>query len=125
MELRSYTEAPIRYYLPPRVVLLVLGRRVPVGGGGSATSSQSSELGGGRPTPGAFMGGRSLCGDTGVGNTFTSSASSCDSPRDTEAIEAVMSLETPSASHNPRRTCRNKRTLVQMSGRSPIADTHP
>ena len=96
--------AVVRYYLPPRVVLLVLGRRVPGGGGGGATSSQSSEPRGGRPTPCASTGGRSLRGETGVGNAFTSSASSCASPKDTRPIEAVMSLETQSASNGPRRT---------------------
>jgi hypothetical protein len=103
-------------YLPPRVVLLVLGRLVagggggratssqpsePGGGGGRATSSQSSEPGGGKPTPGAFNGGRSLRGDTGVGSTLPSSEPSWDLPSDTEAMERVMSLETASASNDP------------------------
>ena len=95
----SYT-AMISDYLPPRVVLLVLGRLIAGGGGGRATSSQSPEPGGGKPTSGAFSGGRSLRGDTGVGNTLPSSAPSWDLPSDTEAMERVMSLETASASRS-------------------------
>ena len=89
-------------YLPPRVVLL--GRLVPGGGGGRGTSSHSSEPGGGKFIPGDLGGGSSLLGDTGVGSKLLSSASSCDLPSDTEAIERVISLRTKSAPRFQRGT---------------------
>jgi len=90
-------------YLPPRVVFLSLGWRVAGGGGDKATPSQSCESRCGKATPG-FLGGRSLCGDTGVGGTLSSSVASCDSPNDTEAIERMMSLESKSILDGPRKT---------------------
>ena len=70
---------------------------MPGGGGGRANSSQSSEPGGGKPTPGTCGGAGSLRGDTGVGSTLSSSVSGSDLLSDTEVIERVMSLKTKSA----------------------------
>lgn len=102
----QYTMVPD--YLLPRVVLLVLGRLVSGGGGGRATSTQSSELGGGSPTPGTFGEGKSLCGDTGVGSAPSSSDLLSDSLSDTEAIERARSLETKSIFSNSRRAPRKQ-----------------
>lgn len=110
-------------HLPPRVVLLVLGRSVSRGGGGRATSSQSPEPGGGKPTPGT-SGGRSLRGDTGVGNTLFS-VSSSDSLSDMEATERVISLERSQFSTIRGGLIQTKLTLIRMNVGSPTADTRP
>ena len=90
-----------------------------------ASSFQSSEFRDGKPTPGTIGGGRSLRGDTGVGSTFTSSASSCESPSVIEAIDPVMNLEPESASGGPRRHSLGGLTLILMIGCSPTAGTRP
>jgi len=104
-------------------VLLVLGRLVTGGGGGRATSSQSPEPGGGKPTP--FGGGRSLCGDTGVGNTLSSPVSPSDLLSDTEAIERVINLEQSQLSTVQEGFVEGERTLIQMNADPPTAYTHP
>lgn len=110
-------------HLPPRVVLLVLGRLVPGGGGGRATSSQSPEPGGGKFTP--FGGGRSLHGDTGVGSTLSSPVSPSDLLSDTEAIERVISLEQSQLSTVQEGFVEGQRTLIQMNADPPTAYIHP
>ena len=105
-------------------MFLVPGWLVPGGGGGRATSSQSSEPGGGKSALVTVGGGRSLCGDTGVGSTLSSSVSSPDLPIDTDAIERVIRLETESALSGPTRVPKNKHTLIRINAGLPIVDIH-
>lgn len=112
-------------HLPPRVLLLVLGRLVPGGGGGRATSSQSPEPGGGKSTPGSFGGGRSLRGDTGVGSMSSSLISLSDLLSDTEAMERVISLKQSQLSTVRGGFVEGQRTLIRMNADPPTAYTHP